>query len=408
MISRARFALLADVLAAALVVSLPWSTSATGIILGLWLLALVPALDLGSLRRAVVTPAGGIPVLLWLLGLAGMLWAFGVPMAERWDGLKSLSKLLVIPLLMAQFRMSGRGSCVLIGYLVSCTVLLILSWLLFLIPHQPWSFLERSGTLGVPVKDYIAQATEFAAAAFLLVPAVLKAWREQRRPRAIVLSLLALAFLVNVAYVAHSRTALVIVPVLVLLLACKHLGRKGMFAVLCGAVVAAALIWSFAAAVRSNITDMLHEVTSFQSTGAPTRAGERLEFWRKSIGFVASAPLIGHGTGSIRDQFRRTVEGETGMAAVATANPHNQTFAVAIQLGVAGAAVLFAMWLAHLLLFRGEGLAAWAGVVVVTQNIVGSLFNSHLFDFTQGWGYVFGVGVAAGMVLKQWRETSET
>jgi hypothetical protein len=96
------------------------------------------------------------------------------------------------------------------------------------------------------------------------------------------------------------------------------------------------------------------------------------------------------------------------MAAEATSNPHNQTFAVAIQLGLLGAAVLFAMWLAHLLLFRGEGLAAWAGLVVVTQNIVGSLFNSHLFDFTQGWGYVFGVGVAAGMVLKQRRETSDT
>ena len=408
MINRARFVLVADVLAAALVVSLPWSTSATGIILGLWLLALIPALDVASLRRVVATPAGGIPVLLWLLGLAGILWAFGVPMAERWDGVKALAKLLVIPLLMAQFRISGRGSCVLIGYLVSCTVLLVLSWLLFLLPHQPWSFLERSGTPGVPVKDYIAQATEFAAAAFLLVPVVLKAWREQRRPQAIALSLLALAFLVNVAYVAHSRTALVVVPVLVLLLAWKHLGRRGMLGLLFGAVVAAALVWTFAAAVSGNITDMLHEVTSFQSSGVPTRAGERLEFWRKSIGFVARAPLIGHGTGSIRDQFRRSVEGETGMAAEATSNPHNQTFAVAIQLGLLGAAVLFAMWLAHLLLFRGEGLAAWAGLVVVTQNIVGSLFNSHLFDFTQGWGYVFGVGVAAGMVLKQRRETSDT
>ena len=48
------------------------------------------------------------------------------------------------------------------------------------------------------------------------------------------------------------------------------------------------------------------------------------------------------------------------------------------------------------MLFRGEGLAAWAGTVIVVQNIVSSLFNSHLFDFTQGWSYVVGVGVAAG------------
>jgi O-antigen ligase len=39
--------------------------------------------------------------------------------------------------------------------------------------------------------------------------------------------------------------------------------------------------------------------------------------------------------------------------------------------------------------------------VLVVQNIVGSLFNSHLFDFVQGWTYVFGVGVLGGMVLRQ-------
>jgi hypothetical protein len=28
------------------------------------------------------------------------------------------------------------------------------------------------------------------------------------------------------------------------------------------------------------------------------------------------------------------------------------------------------------------------------------LFNSHLFDFVQGWIYVLGVGVAGGTVLR--------
>ena len=57
------------------------------------------------------------------------------------------------------------------------------------------------------------------------------------------------------------------------------------------------------------------------------------------------------------------------------------------------------MWIAHLALFRSDSFAAWVGLVVVVQNIVGSLFNSHLFDFTQGWVYVVGVGVAGGIVL---------
>ena len=54
----------------------------------------------------------------------------------------------------------------------------------------------------------------------------------------------------------------------------------------------------------------------------------------------------------------------------------------------------------HLLLFRGEGLVAWIGLMVVLQNFFSSLFNSHLFDFHEGWMYVLGVGVAGGMILR--------
>ena len=60
-------------------------------------------------------------------------------------------------------------------------------------------------------------------------------------------------------------------------------------------------------------------------------------------------------------------------------------------------------------LFRGEGLATWIGLMVVVQNIFSSLFNSHLFDFHEGWMYVLGVGVAGGMVLqRQVREAAES
>ena len=85
-------------------------------------------------------------------------------------------------------------------------------------------------------------------------------------------------------------------------------------------------------------------------------------------------------------------------------NPHNQTLNVAIQWGAVGVVVLYAMWLMHLLLFRGDGLAAWIGLMVVLQNIFTSLFNSHIFDFHEGWMYVLGVGVAGGMVLGCRRE----
>ena len=46
-------------------------------------------------------------------------------------------------------------------------------------------------------------------------------------------------------------------------------------------------------------------------------------------------------------------------------NPHNQTLNVAVQWGVAGVVVLYAMWWFHLMLFRGDGLVTWIGLLVV-------------------------------------------
>jgi O-antigen ligase len=142
------------------------------------------------------------------------------------------------------------------------------------------------------------------------------------------------------------------------------------------------------------------DLQTTEATGERTSSGERMEFAKRSLAFIRAAPILGHGTGTIHAQFAQAAAGKTGVAGVAAANPHNQTFAVGIQLGLVGIAVLWAMWLAHLLLFRGGGLVAWIGLVVVVQNIVGSAFNSHLFDFLQGWTYVVGVGVAGGMMLQ--------
>ena len=80
-----RLADIADWLAVATVVSLPWSTSATGILVVLLLLALIPTLHWADVRGQLVTAAGGLPVLLVVLGIAGMAWA-DVSLAERWAG----------------------------------------------------------------------------------------------------------------------------------------------------------------------------------------------------------------------------------------------------------------------------------------------------------------------------------
>jgi O-antigen ligase len=166
-------------------------------------------------------------------------------------------------------------------------------------------------------------------------------------------------------------------------------------------VALAAVGWFSSPYLRYRTTELWTGFQDYRTSDANTSSGERFEFYKKSLVLVRQAPVFGHGTGSMPHLFAQLADADrTSASGTLTTNPHNQTFAVAIQLGLVGAAVLWAMWIAHLLLFRGSGLVEWIGLLIVVQNIVGSLFNSHLFDFNQGWVYVFGVGVAGGIALK--------
>ena len=187
-------------------------------------------------------------------------------------------------------------------------------------------------------------------------------------------------------------------PVLVVLLGFRQFGWKGMLGVVFAGALVAAFFWASSSYLRGRVSAVAQEIGLYRTENVSTSSGERLEFWTKSIRFIAAAPVFGHGTGSVAQQFRGAV-GDSGPAAIISNNPHQQTLTVAIQLGLVGVAVMFAMWIAHLILFGGNGLVAWSGLIVVAQNIIASLFNSHLFDFTQGWMYVFGVGALGGAVL---------
>lgn len=225
-------------LAVGVAVSLPWSTWATSILIALWLVAVLPTMEIGLVRRELATAAGGLPVLLWILAAVGMLWA-GVPWAARLGALSAFHRLLVIPLLLAQFRRSDYGTVVLYGFLASATCLLAVSWAFALIPA-----LGVHGKMyGVPVKDYISQSGIFVICAFALISAACEFWRA-RNPRVVgALSVLAGLFLSNIAFVVTSRTTLVVGLALAVALGYRQAGLNGIAAAGLVAVAFAGMVW---------------------------------------------------------------------------------------------------------------------------------------------------------------------
>jgi O-antigen ligase len=385
-----------DVFAILLALALPWSTSLVAIFAAALLVSMVPFLDVSAFTRSLWRPICVAPMALFVLAVAGTLWS-DAPWGVRLYAIGPTIKLLMLPVLFYHFERSERGAQVLVAFLVSCVLLLALSWA---VAFDPNLALKTGASRGVPVKDYIDQSQEFALCAVALAFPVITQLRAGRTWLALVLMAIALSFIVNMMFVIVSRTALVTLPILLAVFALLHLKWRSTVVILCAASVFAVLAWAASPQLRRTADTFLRDYRLYEQENVPTSLGLRLEFWRKSLGFVAEAPVFGHGTGSIRGLFQEAAVDQAGAAAEVVGNPHNQTLNVAIQWGTLGIVTLYTMWLSHLLLFRGDGLASWIGLMVVVQNIFTSLFNSHVFDFHEGWMYVLGVGIAGGMVLK--------
>lgn len=385
-----------DVLAAAVAASLPWSTSATGILMTLWFVALVPTLRWQDLKVTMLRPAALLPLGLVALAIVGVLWA-DASWAARLHGINPLAKLIAIPFLMHHFRRSSRGHWVFIAFVAACTALLALSFVVARIPFTAVSKLN----IGVPVKNYIDQSQEFAFCLFALALPLLRLIQARRWALAASCAALMLAFFANMMFVVSARTALVYMPVMLGLFAFLHLSRRAMMLVLMTAVAVAATVWFSSPYLRQRVENVAVEYGAYDRSGMVRSTDQRLEYWRKSLKFIAGAPIIGNGTGATRELFERDAVGQIGLHAEVIANPHNQTLNVAVQWGLVGVVLLYAMWITHLLLFwrGGTDLSVWVGLLVVVQNMVSSVLNSHLFDFHEGWMYVLGVGVAGGMLL---------
>ena len=386
----------ADVLAALIAASLPWSTTLPSIFVGLWLLAVTPTIDWRDYARRIAQPALALPFVFLLLALIGTLWSDGA-WADRLHAVKPVAKLVLIPPLLYHFSRSERGFQVCLAFLASCALLAMFSWMVLLNPA--WKLTATAST-GVPVKNYIDQSQEFTLCAFALALPALSFWRGGSVSGAATCLALILLFVTNMVFVASARTALLCIAVLLALFAWRHLSRRAALLLLTSALTASMLAWAASPYLRQRISDIATEYQHGKEDISRASTAQRLTYWRKSFSAFAEAPLLGHGTGSIKRQFERAATVESGLDAEIVSNPHNQTLNVAVQWGLLGIVLLYAMWIAHLRLFAGEGLAAWIGLVVVAQNIVSSVLNSHLFDFHEGWIYVLGVGIAGGTALK--------
>src|SRR6202521_5654587 len=111
--------LYADLLAVLTAIALPWSTTAVLVLVGFWLLSLIPlipTLDARAFLRLLSSPICLLPLAMVALAVVGTLWA-DVPWRERIQGISPVAKLLALPFLLYHFERSQRGAWVFAGFL---------------------------------------------------------------------------------------------------------------------------------------------------------------------------------------------------------------------------------------------------------------------------------------------------
>jgi O-antigen ligase len=391
----------ADFLAMLLAASLPWSTSIFSILFALLLGIIWFSIDVPMFVHTIRRPASIVSLAFFSLAAAGVFWS-EAGFATGLHALGPLVRFLMLPFLLYYFEKSARGGWVIGAFLFSCVVLLINSWIVVFEPTLALKTGRCCGEdYGVPIRNYIDQSQEFGVCLVGLFSAALYFLERKMWKQAILPGLGAIAFAGNLVFVVVSRTAIVGIPVMLVVVAWRHGRWRSMLAMMGIGAILFAAAWLASPHLRARVLSTYSQFQEYRDADVPSSVGKRLEFWRKSAGFFREAPLIGHGTGSVLQLFQQDAIGRTAVSAEVVANPHNQTFSAAIQWGVVGLGVLYALWIAHARMFMKPGLIAELGLIVVVQNMVGSLFNSHLFDFTEGWLYVLGVGVAGGMVAKR-------
>lgn len=393
----------------------PWSTTVIAGLMPAILIMMVITHGPREMVQQLKYPACALPVALIGLALLGTTWAHGVSWSDRLHALEKVLKLLWFVPFFLHFQKTSRATSVFAAYVASNFLLLSFSLLVFFSPDI--SSIVGAKEPGVPMKNYIDQSQAFALIAVICLALAAESLRNRQGGKASGFLGLSAAFFTNLAFVNIARTAFIYLPAMLALFVLRYARSWLSLALLAGFCALAAGLWAVSPNLQSKVMRLTDEVDAFETNatsvdGYPAGGAERLEFWRKSTGFVRSAPIIGHGTGSTRELFAAEAAGKTGIMAKVVDNPHNQTLAVAIQWGFVGCLLLYAMWGAHLWLFR-EGLVdrrnhllSWIGLLAVVQNFVSSLLNSHLFDFYQGWLYVLTVAIIGGQLQGRQNQVS--
>lgn len=337
-------------------------------------------------------PVAWLAIALFFFYLIACTYSIG----SQEDMLNSLGKaarLMFIPLLIIVFQDDATRRRAWYGFIGAMLLTLVLSYLLWLGLLPQWGIIRGDAANPVIFKLHITHNLFMAFTAFACTVQARYAATPRRRGIWATPALLA-AF--NVLFMVQGRTGQLVLVVLLVYMGIAWLRWRGVAIALAAIGTLAALAYALpSSSLHQRAALAYHEFSAAQPDKAATldsSVGQRIEFYRNTLEIVRQRPLLGAGTGGFRQAYAEQVRGSGRLA---THNPHNEYLMVAAQLGLAGLALLLALFAvqwraaAQLPSMREQVLARGMVLSIVTASAV----SSTLIDHAEGWFYVWMSGL---------------
>ncbi len=225
-------------------------------------------------------------------------------------------------------------------------------------------------------KNYLQTSFIMTIATFFLAHMM---W--QKRQLRLVTPIVLLPFVIYILFISPGRTGYVVFAALTALFCWQRGGLKGLLNSLLLLLLLSSIAYFASENFRFRVTEAFDDVVRYQPGEVSTPVGQRLEFYKNTISMIEQNTLVGSGVGSYPILYARIKP----MPSLLTENPHNEYLLFGVHLGllgIAGLISLFSMqwWFSA---YISPGWRYMAQGVIVTIA-VGSLFNSWIFDSTQG------------------------
>jgi len=191
----------------------------------------------------------------------------------------------------------------------------------------------------------------------------------------------------DILFLVAGRTGQIVYLLMIFLVLILWNWRLGLM--LCLSLIAALSIVlpRYSPAFDLGVRNAESNIKAYSQGDSNTSIGLRLEWQKNSMALIREKPIMGHGTGSFKGEYKRILG--SGDQLLASQNPHNDYLWLGVELGVFGILSLIGLLLT--VAWQGRHLQPawqWTLYALLLGMGVSTLANSFFTDNITGLGFV--------------------